>query len=312
LKYRKLGSTNLLVSEIGFGTWGISGIGYGSSDDNESLRTLHKALDLGINLIDTADSYGNGHSEELIGRVLKERGDKDTIIATKFGWDLYRPDGIRCNLKRDYISFAIERSLKRLGRDWIDIYQVHNSKPDLIIKNKVYETLDDLKNQGKIRFCGVSASRVDDGIEAISSGKSDVIQVRYNLLDQKAAKTLFPLAIQNRTGIIVREPLFSGLLTGKYDSRSRFPKNDHRRGWSRNFLEETVKKVKKLEFLKSPEKTMSQAALSFTLLHKAVSSVIPGLKTVKQLYENLEGSSVKLDSFELEEIKSLYTSNFQE
>lgn len=310
MKYRKLGSTNLLVSEIGFGTWGISGIGYGSTDDNESLRTLHKALDLGINLIDTADSYGNGHSEELIGRLLRERGDKDTIIATKFGWDFYRPDGIRCNLKRDYIYFAIEQSLKRLGRDWIDIYQVHNSKPDLITKNKVYETLDELKNEGKIRFYGVSALHLDDGIEAISSGKPDVIQVRYNLLDQKAEKTIFPLALQNRTGIIVREPLSSGLLTGKYDSRSRFPKNDHRRGWNRNVLEETVKKVKKLEFLKSPEKTMSQAALSFILLHKAVSSVIPGLKTVKQLCENLEASSVKLDSFELEEIKSLYTRNF--
>ena len=311
MKYRHLGSTNLLVSEIGFGAWGISGLGYGSTDDKESIRTLHKALDLGINLIDTADSYGNGHSEDLIGRVLKERGDKDTIIATKFGWDFYQPDGIRCNLKRDYIYFALEQSLKRLGRDWIDIYHVHNSKPDLIIENKVYETLDELKKQGKIRFCGVSASHINDGIEAIASGKPDVLQVRYNLLDQKAEKTIFPLALQKRTGIIVREPLACGLLTGKYGSGSEFPKNDHRRGWSRNFLEDTVMKVKKLEFLKSPGKTLTQVALSFTLSHEAVSSVIPGSKTVKQLRENLEASSVKIDSIEFEEIKSLYTSNFQ-
>jgi aryl-alcohol dehydrogenase-like predicted oxidoreductase len=311
LKYRKLGSTNLLVSEIGFGTWGISGLGYGSTDDNESIRTLHKALDIGINLIDTADSYGNGHSEELIGRVLKARGDKDTIIATKFGWDFYRPDGIRCNLNRDYIYFALEKSLKRLGRDWIDIYQIHNSKPELIIKNRVYETLDELKKQGKIRFCGVSASHIDDGIEAISSGKPDVIQVRYNLLDQKAEKTIFPLALQKRIGIIVREPLACGLLTGKYDSRSIFPKSDHRRGWNRNFLEETVIKVRKLEFLKGPEKTLTQAALGFILLHKAVSSVIPGSKTVEQLRENFEASRVKLNPFEFQEIKSLYTNNFQ-
>jgi aryl-alcohol dehydrogenase-like predicted oxidoreductase len=242
---------------------------------------------------------------------LEERGDKDTIIATKFGWDFYRPDGIRCNLKRDYIYFALEQSLKRLGRDWIDIYQAHNSKPDLIIKNKVYETFDELKRQGKIRFCGVSALHIDDGIEAITSGKPDVIQVRYNLLDQKAEKTIFPLALQKGTGIIVREPLACGLLTGKYDSRSKFTKNDHRRGWNRNFLEETLMKVKKLEFLKSPEKTLTQAALNFILLHKAVSSLIPGSKTVKQLCENLEASGVKLDSFELEEIKSLYKKNFQ-
>ena len=311
MKYRKLGSTNLLVSEIGFGTWGISGLGYGSTDDKESIRTLHKALDLGINLIDTADSYGNGHSEELIGRVLKERGDKDTIIATKFGWDFYRPDGVRCNLIRDYIYFALEQSLKRLGRDWIDIYQIHNSKPDLIIKNKVYETLAELKDQGKIRFCGVSMSHIEDGIQAITSGKPDVIQVRYNLLDQRAEKTIFPLALRRTMGIIVREPLACGLLTGKYDSGSKFPKNDHRRGWNRNFLEETVMKVKKLEFLESPEKTLAQAALSFILSHEAVSSVIPGSKTVKQLRENLRASSVKLDFFEFEEIKSLYTSNFQ-
>jgi myo-inositol catabolism protein IolS len=294
-----------LVSEIGLGTWGISGLGYGTTDDKESIRTLNKALDLGINLIDTADSYGNGHSEELIGRVLKERGDKDTIIATKFGWDFYRPDGIRCNLKRDYIYFALEQSFKRLGRDWIDIYQVHNSKPDLIVKNKVYETLDELKDQGKIRFAGVSASHIEDGIRAIASGKPDVIQVRYNLLDQKAEESIYPLALQKTMGIIVREPLASGLLTGKYDSKSRFPKNDHRRGWSNNFLEEMVMKVNKLEFLKSPDKTLTQAALGFILSQEAVSSVIPGSKTVKQLRENLRASNIKLDTLEFEEIKSL-------
>ncbi len=312
MKHRKLGSTNLVVSEIGFGTWGISGIGYGFTDDKESIRTLHKALDLGINLIDTADSYGNGHSEVLIGRVLKEMGDKDTIIATKVGWDFYRPDGTRSNLKRDYILFALEQSLKRLGRDRIDIYHLHNSKPDSIIENQVYETLDELKKQGKIRFCGVSALHIHDGIEAINSGKADVIQVRYNLLDQRAEETVFPLALRKRTGIIVREPLACGLLTGKYDSRSRFPKNDHRRGWNINFLEETAMKVKKLEFLKSPAKTLTQAALSFTLAHSAVSSVIPGSKTVNQVFENIEASGVELDSLEVKEIKSLYTRNFQQ
>ncbi len=312
MKYRKLGSTDLLVSEIGLGTWGISGIGYGFTDDEESIRTLHKALDLGINLIDTADSYGNGHSEVLIGRVLKERGDKDTIISTKVGWDFYRPDGTRSNLKKDYIFFALEQSLKRLGRDWIDIYFLHNSKPDSIVENQVYETLDELKKQGKIRHCGVSALHIDDGIEAINFGKADVIQVRYNLLDQRAEKTVFPLALRKRTGIIVREPLACGLLTGKYDSRSKFPKNDHRRGWDINFLEETTMKVKKLEFLEGSEKTLTQAALSFTLSHEAVSSVIPGSKTVNQLCENVEASGVELHSLEFEEIKTLYSSSFQQ
>lgn len=300
-----------MVSEIGFGTWGISGRGYGPTDDNESIRTLHKALGFGINLIDTADSYGNGHSEELIGKVLKERGDHDTIIATKFGWDFYRADGIRSNLKRDYINLALEKSLKRLGRDWIDIYQVHNSKPDSIVSNGVYETLDELKKQGKIRFYGVSATYIDDGIKAIASGKPDVIQVKYNLLEQRAEKAIFPIAIHKKIGIIVREPLACGLLTGKYDAQSIFPKSDHRRGWHRNFLEDTERKVRKLGFLKCPEKTLTQAAISFILSQEAVSSVIPGSKTVKQLCENVGASSVTLDSFEHEEISSLYEKHFQ-
>lgn len=311
MKYRKLGSTNLLVSEIGLGAWGISGIGYGPTDDSESISTLHEALDIGINLIDTADSYGKGHSEELIGRVLRERRDKDTIIATKVGWDFYRPDGIRCNLTREYINFAVEKSLKRLGRDWIDIYQLHNSKPDLIVKNEVYDTLDELKQRGTIRFYGVSASNIDDGTEAILSGKPDVIQVRYNLLDQKAETKIFPLALQKGIGVIVREPLASGLLTGKYGPGTLFPKSDHRRGWRRNFLEDTLKKVRRLEFLEGPEKTVTQAALSFILSESAVSSVIPGSKTVKQLRENSRASSIRLPESEVQEIKSLYLNNFQ-
>jgi aryl-alcohol dehydrogenase-like predicted oxidoreductase len=140
LRYRKLGRTDLLVSEIGFGAWAISGRGYGPTDDGESMRTLHRALDLGVNFIDTADSYGDGHSEELIGRVLRERGDRETLIATKVGWDFYSPGGMRGNLKRRYIHFAVEESLKRLGRDRIDLYQVHNSKPDTMERGRLRDT----------------------------------------------------------------------------------------------------------------------------------------------------------------------------
>lgn len=147
MRYRKLGRTDLLVSEIGFGAWAISGRGYGPTDDGESMRALHRALDLGVNFIDTADSYG--HSEELIGRVLRESGDRETLIATKVGWDFYSPGGMRGNLKRRYIHFAVEESLKRLGRDRIDLYQVHNSKPDTIEREDVYETLDGLKKTGE-------------------------------------------------------------------------------------------------------------------------------------------------------------------
>jgi len=271
LKLKRLGRTNVLVSEIGFGAWAISGRGYGPTDDKDSIRALHRALDLGVNFIDTADIYGDGHSEELIGRVLRERNDKEAIIATKFGWDFYRDGGIRSNLKRNYISFALEKSLKRLGREWIDIYQIHNSKPDDIERDNVYETLDDFKKQGKIRFYGVSAYYVEDGIEAIKTGKPDTIQIIYNILEQEVEEKLFPLAIKNDIGIIAREPLASGLLTGKYNENSKFPKTDHRHGWSKKFLEESARKVSRLKFLEKEGQTLIQAALRFSFLQGCIS-----------------------------------------
>jgi aryl-alcohol dehydrogenase-like predicted oxidoreductase len=310
LKLRKLGKTNLLVSEIGFGAWAISGRGYGPTDDKESIRALHRALELGVNLIDTADIYGDGHSEKLIGQVLKERGDKETLIATKFGWDFYRDGGIRSNLKKNYIFFAIEKSLKRLGRECIDIYQIHNSKPDDIERDNVYETLDELKNQGKIRFYGVSAYYIEDAIEAIKTGKPDMIQIIYNILEQEAEEKLFPLALQNNIGIIAREPLAAGLLTGKYNENSKFPKTDHRHGWSKKFLEEGALKVDKLKFLEKEGQTLIQAALGFSLSHKAVSIVIPGAKTAKQVEENVSASKTKLSSDELKQIRKLFRNNF--
>jgi aryl-alcohol dehydrogenase-like predicted oxidoreductase len=310
LKFRELGKTNLLVSEIGFGAWAISGRGYGPTDDKESVRALHRALDLGVNFIDTADIYGDGHSEELIGWVLKERGDKETVIATKFGWDFYRDGGVKSNLKRNYISFALEKSLKRLGRECIDIYQIHNSKPADIERDSVYETLAGLKKQGKIRYYGVSAFYIEDGISAIKTGKCDVIQVIYNVLEQEAKEKLFPLALKNEIGIIAREPLASGFLTGKYNENSKFPKTDHRHGWSKKFLEDGARKVGKLKFLDKEHRTLIQAALRFSLSHEAVSVVIPGAKTVKQVEENISAAEVELGPYDLKRIGQLYRNNF--
>jgi len=311
LKFRKLGRTKLLVSEIGFGAWAISGHGYGPTDDKESVRAIHKALDLGVNIIDTADSYGNGHGEALIGRVLRDRGDRHTIIATKFGWDFYSKAGIRGNLKREYISFAVEQSLKRLQRDWIDIYQIHNSKPQSILREDAYESLDILKKQGKIRFYGVSSNHIRDGIEAISTGKPDVIQVRYNILDQEAEKCLLPLAFKNDIGIIAREPLSCGLLTGKYRADSKFPKTDHRRGWDVSYLEESVKRVRKLVYLENNERSLTQSAIRFALSGEAVSTVIPGGKTTDQVGENIAASTVDLSHEELVSIRKLFNNNFE-
>lgn len=310
MKFRKLGKTNLLVSEIGLGAWAVSGRGYGPTDDKESIRAIHRALDLGVNFIDTADIYGDGHSEELIGRVLREREDRETVIATKFGWDFYRDGGVKSNLKKNYISFALEKSLKRLGREWIDIYQIHNSKPADIERDNVYETLDELKKQGKIRFYGVSAFYIEDGISAVRTAKPDTIQVIYNVLEQEVEEKLFSLALENDMGIIAREPLAGGLLTGKYNENSKFPKTDHRHGWSKKFLEDGARKVGKLKFLEKEGQTLIQAALRFSLSHKAVSVIIPGAKTVRQVEENISAAEDELSPDDLRRIGELYRSNF--
>lgn len=305
MNYRKLGKTDLLVSEIGLGTWGISGNGYGPTDDKESLSVIHKALDLGVNFIDTADSYGYGHSEELIGKVLAERGDKETIVATKFGWDFYTNSGIRSNLKEKYIGFALKHSLKRLKRDWIDIYKIHNSKPDKIENFNVYETLEKLKNQGKIRHYGISTQYISDGFRAMEKGKIETIQLPYNIINQEAEE-LIQNATKNGIGIIAREPLASGLLTGKYTSISKFHKKDHRNGWSSEFLKCKLERIKKIQSLVDENQKLQQVAISFVLNNKGVSTAIPGAKTVNQVIENLNVPKEILSQTEINKIKSLY------
>lgn len=307
MERRRLGRTGLEVGEIGFGAWAISGRGYGATDDRESLRAIRRALELGVNFIDTADVYGDGRSESLIGRVLRERGDKDTIVATKFGWDFYS-GSYRSNLRREYVEFALGESLKRLGRDWVDLYQVHDSDPRAMERSGVFETLERLKETGKIRAWGVSAYRVEDGIYAIRAGKPDVIQVAYNILSHEAEDVLFPIALERGIGIIAREPLACGLLTGKYNGSSTFPEGDHRRGWSRERLAEGASKVARLGFLVAPGRTLVQSAIRFALSHPAVSVVIPGAKTEAQIEENVGAARVSLSQEELRRAKEVVIS----
>ena len=192
MKYRPFGSTGLVVSEIGFGSWAISGAGYGSTNDKESKKTLHTALDLGVNFIDTADSYGKGHSEKLIGEVLYERKDKDSIICTKFGWDFYDDKGIKSNLKKKYILFAVEQSLKRLNRDTLDIYLIHSQNPKNILDQDVFSTLESLVDQGKIKFYGMSvpSHHAINSIPLIKGTNCSILEFKFNLLE-KETKNIF-------------------------------------------------------------------------------------------------------------------------
>lgn len=293
MKHRVLGRTELRVSEIGFGAWAIGGNqygnSYGSTDDKTSLRAVQRAVELGCNFFDTADVYGHGHSEELLGKAL-EGVRSEVYIATKVGGDFYSGQ-TRMNFSPEYIEFACEQSLKRLRTDYIDLYQLHNPTLELIREGKIFDVMDRLKEKGKIRYYGVSIHDPQEGIEAIATEKPDTIQVVYNIFNQQAAKELFPLALEKNVGIVAREPLANGFLTGKYSKNSEFEVGDIRHYWPRKLIEARSELAITLrDFLSKNDRTLTQSALKFVLEEKAVSTVIPGAKTESQVEENLSAS----------------------
>ncbi|MCP8322630.1 MAG: aldo/keto reductase [Candidatus Methylarchaceae archaeon HK02M2] len=319
--YRTLGKTGLRVSEIGIGTWAIGGPveyrdrpgGWGSVNDDESIKAIRVALELGVNFIDTADIYGLGRSEEVIGKALKGRWS-DCYIATKVGYKKTNEGDRGRDLSKNHILESLEGSLKRLRKDIIDVYQLHSPSLEEIQRERCFETMERLKDEGKIRFWGVSVRSVDDAVKLMQRGyPGDTIQVVYNLLKLEAAKELFPLTLQNEIGVIVRVPFEFGLLTGKFTPETKFPSNDHRsKNLPRSKLIEEIPKVEKLRFLvKRSNRTMAQAALKFVLNHPAVSVTIPGVRNEKQVRENVIASDgILLNQEDLDKIKDLHENNF--
>jgi aryl-alcohol dehydrogenase-like predicted oxidoreductase len=288
----------------------IGGEVFGDTDDAESLRALHRALDLGMNFIDTADAYGRGHSEELIAQVLKTRR-QEVILATKGGNQYTVRQGLR-NFDPDYITSALEASLKRLQIETIDLYQLHNPSPEVMRRGEIFERLDRFKHEGKIRFYGVSLEKTADGIVSIETGKPDTLQVVYNILHQDPEEALFPLAQRENIGIIARVPLERGVLSGRFKSMAEFAQKDWRRGvFSEEELAQVQAAVEKLGFLvKGDVPNLAQAALRFILSHPAVSTVIPGLRTVQQVEENLNASGKTLPAENVTKLRELYRSEF--
>lgn len=289
MRSRVLGRTGLQISEIGFGAWAIGGDkhghSYGPTDNAESLRAIARALDLGCTFFDTADLYGHGLSEKLLGQAL-EKQRQNCVIATKVGGDFYHGP-FRKNFDAEYIRTALEKSLERLRTDYIDLYQLHNPPLMMLERGAHYAILDELKQEGKIRFYGVSVHDAYEGTMAIATGKPDVIQVAYSILRQDPREDLFPLAQEENIGLIVREPLASGMLTGKYTAASTFSASDMRAEWPPEYLAMQARVAEKARFLVTPQRTLAQAALRFVLDEAAVSVVIPGIKTVAHAVENL-------------------------
>ncbi|MBI2082349.1 MAG: aldo/keto reductase [Deltaproteobacteria bacterium] len=314
MQYRELGRTGLKISEIGFGTWGMGGTWWGGAMDKQSLESLNLSLDQGVNFFDTAYVYGDGHSEELIGRVVHERKIRDKVyIATKVppkNWQWPAEAGSDADeiFPGNWIRKCTERSLKKLKTDYVDLQQLHVWASGWLGKGDWLEELQKLKKEGKIRWIGVSINdhQPDTALELVKSGTIDTVQVIYNIFDQAPEENLLPLCREYRVGVIVRVPLDEGGLSGKLTPQTKFVEGDWRGNYFRgDRLQETCDRIEKLKPLLGDEaKTVSDLALKFCLSHPAVSTVIPGMRRPEHLRTNVAASNGKPLSVKLlQEIK---------
>jgi len=282
VNYRTLGKTGLRVSEIGFGSGPIGNKAghWGAVDDRTSLATLRRFFDLGGNFMDTSESYGDGHSEEIIGRAIRDIPRDQAIIATKC-WKG------KSGFSYNGILASCEGSLKRLGVDCIDVYQLHSPGIEDLKKDDCFDALRKLREDGKVRCIAVAAGSRDEEVALILPHKIDAWQITLNLLDHRAKRNFLPAYREHGIGVISRLPLQRGFLSGKYTVDSTFREDDQRSGWPRERIVDTVHKVDALRFLVGgPVKTMAQAAQRWVLMYPEVSTIITGAKTPDQVAEN--------------------------
>jgi len=315
MKYRTLGRTGWKISEISFGAWAIGGA-WGNVDDAESLAALHAALDGGVNFFDTADVYGDGRSERLLARLKRERREK-FYIATKAGRRLPQqtPEGY----SRKNLTAWIERSLKNLDTDAIDLLQLHCPHPDVFYRPEVFGILDDLVQAGKLRHYGVSVEKVEEALKAIEYPKVQSVQIIFNIFRQRPADLFFREAQRRKVGILARVPLASGMLSGKISRTSHFARDDHRhfnrhgeafdRGetFAGVDFDVALAAVEELKKLAPRKTTLAQMALRWILEFPAVTCSIPGAKRPDQVRENLAASDLPpLSQATLKKIHALY------
>src|SRR5438093_7092050 len=313
MKTRILGRTRLKVTEIGCGAWAIGGNAHGNSygptDDAESIAAVRRAADLGVNFIDTADVYGWGHSEEILGVAL-EGHREDVHIATKVGGDFYH-GGVRMNFDPGYIAFALERSLKRLRTTHVDVYQIHNPPTELMGDPETYEVLEALKAEHKIDHYGVSVHEPAEATLCLEAGSPEVLQIPFSLFRQEWIEDVFDAARKANVGIIAREPLGNGFLSGKIRADARFPPGDIRHHWPPSMVAGRATAAERLSFLARADRTMAQTALQFVLSFPAVSVTIPGAKTVAQIDENAAASgATPLTADEVRKARERYAKDF--
>ncbi len=315
MQYRELGRTGWKVSAISFGTWAIGGT-WGTVRDQESLAALHRALDLGVNFFDTADVYGDGHSERLLARLRRERSEP-FYIATKAGRRL--TPHIAGGYNRENLTGFVERSLKNLETVTIDLLQLHCPPTEVYYMPEVFDILDDLVKAGKIRYYGVSVEKVEEALKAIEFPGVQSVQIIFNMLRQRPADLFFKEAKRKQVGILARVPLASGLLTGKFSPSSTFESDDHRsfnrhgeafdRGETFAGLEFNagLQVIEKLRPLVPEGFTMTQMALRWILMFPEVTCAIPGAKRPEQVADDAQAADLPpLSNAIMQKIQEIY------
>ncbi len=310
MQKRKLGSAGPDLTEIGLGAWAIGGPwawGWGQSDDEESVRTIHKAIDLGINWIDTAAAYGLGHSEEIVGQAIKGIRDK-VFVATKCGLAWNSKKQFRNDLSVQNIRNEVEASLKRLQVETIDLYQFHWPDPKVLVE-KSWEVMVKLKKEGKIRWLGVSNFTVELLARCEKIHHIDSLQPQYSLFRRGIEKDVLPWCLENGVGVVCYSPMFSGMLTGSFDV-TKLANDDWRRKnveYREPKLSENIQRVEKLRpIAEKYSKTIGQLAVAWVLKHPAVTSAIVGARRATQVEENTGSVGFSIDPEDIKTIEELF------
>ncbi|UFJ41887.1 aldo/keto reductase [Brevibacillus humidisoli] len=327
MKYRTLAGTDLNVSEIGFGVWSVATKWWGVTDVEVGKRLLRSAYEeYGITFFDTADVYGNGLGETILADTLKDIRDK-VVIATKFGYDIYNLPGERKghselpqNWSKEHIRYACEQSLKRLGTDYIDFYQLHNPRMEAVLSDEICDVLEQLKTEGKIRYYGAAMGPDigwrDESIAALKRPGYAAIQIINNIVEQDPARDLFPVAEAEQRSLIVRVPHASGLLDGSYDPDKHFDKSDHRSHRPVEWMQagvDVVREMKAKGLFDGEGRTIGQLAIQFSLYRPSVATVLPNFTNDHNLREFALASDVTpLTNEEFSTLEELWVNGYNE
>ena len=301
MKYRQLPRTDLVLPEVGFGLWTVATNWWGEIPEEQKAALLENALELGVTFFDTADTYGEGYGEEILAKVLGNHR-KEIVIATKFGYDFYdntpreghkeRPQ----KFDREFVNFACEQTLKRLNTDYIDLYQIHNPRLTSLERDDLFETLEQLQFDGKIRYFGSALGPdigwFEEGEYSMRERHVDSVQIIYSILEQDPARDFFPIAEEENVGLISRVPHASEVLTGRFTEPPTFDESDHRAHRKAEWMREALQKAAKVQFLagENTGRSMSQAAIKFALAKPSIISVLPNFTNLDDLHEYTSAS----------------------